>query len=484
MGIDRALRLIATVHLVGFMMVGCVHPTEESDGSGETERRPAKPLSSPPVGPFGYSLVNTEDGQPLDVEDFVFNEECESCHERHEEEVPDSMHTLAHTDPLYRGMAELPRAEAGEELYAYCAGCHSPQGVLTGLIPKTPETELPEIVTAGILCDVCHQVSRLTGATGPWSQPGNAAFEVSPDEDRKFGPPGGNDEESDHLVENREFLTSSEFCASCHNVIHPLNGLRLGNTYEEWKASVYAEKDIQCQDCHMRSVEDVVEVAETLAPVTVIGQSEPTMDDREIAPHFFIGANADADRLGGTAEHAALAEKLLRSAARLEIILPDSEPVGARLSFDVVVHNVAAGHDLPTGQTELREMWVNLKVLTDEGEVLFESGGLEPNGEISIGAMRFGTVAADANGKVTHKPWEIAQILSERLVPPKGSDSERFDVDLTKGKPRLIRVEARLLYRIASPEVVGWLMGDEAFEPKQVEMARADADVVVAPGGM
>ena len=55
-------------------------------------------------------------------------------------------------------------------------------------------------------------------------------------------------------------------------MIHPNNGLRIETTYEEWKASVYAENDIQCQDCHMRTVEDAVKVAETLKPVVVKGE--------------------------------------------------------------------------------------------------------------------------------------------------------------------------------------------------------------------
>jgi hypothetical protein len=477
-------QLLPIFLLTGWVAFGCALPSEDSGDSPAITSTPAERLAEPPRGPFGYSLITSEQGEKLDVEGFVFDEECESCHERHGEEVGGSMHALAHADPLYRRMAELARAEAGEEIYAYCSGCHSPQAVVTGLIPETPGSELPEIATAGILCDVCHQISRLTGPTGPWSQPGNASFELSPDEDRKFGPPEGDDEVSDHLVETREFLKGSEFCASCHSVIHPLNGLRLGNTYEEWKSSVYAEKGIQCQDCHMRSVRDAVKVAETLTPVTVMGKSEPNLDDREIAPHFFTGANANAEELGGSPRQAALAEELLRSAARLEIKLADSGIVGRTLSFEVVVHNVGAGHSLPTSLTELREMWVDLKVLAEDGNVLFQSGGLEPNGEIPEGAMRFGAVAGDAQGKVSHKPWEIAQFLSERLVPPKGSDSERFDVTLPEGWPGRLRIEARLFYRSASPKVVAWLMGDQAFEPKQVDMARAEATLVVGSAGM
>jgi hypothetical protein len=203
------------------------------------------------------------------------------------------------------------------------------------------------------------------------------------------------------------------------------------------------------------------------------------MDDREIAPHFFTGANANAEALGGSATHAALAEDLLKSAARLELKVPASGTSGTTLSLELVVYNVGAGHSLPTSMTELREMWVELKALADDGTLLFHSGRLEPNGEISEGAMRFGTIAGDAQGKVTHKPWEIAQILSERLVPARGSESQSFDVSLPEGWSGRLRIEASLFYRSASPKVVALLMEDEAFEPKRVEMARAQASLVV-----
>jgi len=283
----------------------------------------------------------------------------------------------------------------------------------------------------------------------------------------------------DHEVETREFLTRSEFCASCHTIIHPLNGLRLEHTYGEWKNSIYAEKEIQCQDCHMRSVEDAVKVAETLTPVVIIGQSEPAGEDREIHPHYFVGANANAEELGGGPAHAAMAEARLKSAARLEIEVSPSANAGSALEFDVVVHNAAAGHSLPTSLTELREMWVELEVRAEDGQLLFHSGRLQPDGEIPDGTMRFGAIAGDAQGIVTHKPWEISQFLWKRLVPAKGRESDTFSVELPDGFSGPVRIEARLLYRSASPRALASLMGNEAFEPKQVEMAAAEAELVV-----
>jgi hypothetical protein len=496
---QAAIRLLAV-----WLVLGCAHPSEAPQvepaeaakpaaldapeaepgapaaaGAGVTAAAPgpAQLLANPPRGPFGYSLVASEDGEPLDIEGFLLYDDCESCHERQWEELDGSMHTLAHTDPLYRASAELARAEVGEEIYTFCAGCHSPQGVVTGLIPGTPESELPDEAIAGILCDVCHQVSLLTGTTGPWGEPGNASLVLSPDEDRKFGPPGGDDETTDHVIETREYLDRSEFCASCHTVIHPLNGLRLEHTYQEWKESIYAEKDIHCQDCHMRSVEGAVKVAETLKPVTVIGQSEPTGDDREIHPHYFVGANVNAEVLGGSVRHGAMAEARLQSAAELEIEPLDSVAARGTLEFAVVVHNVAAGHHLPTSLIELREMWVDVQVIAKDGRVLFHSGELEPDGEIPEDAMRFGAVGANADGKVTHKPWEVAQFVYKRLIPAKGSERDSFRVAVPEDLAGPLRIQARLFYRSASPEALAALMGDAAFEPRQVEMARAEASV-------
>jgi hypothetical protein len=174
-----------------------------------------------------------------------------------------------------------------------------------------------------------------------------------------------------------------------------------------------------------------------------------------------------------------MAEARLKSAARLEIEAPVSTRAGKKLRFEVIVHNVAAGHNLPTSLTELREMWVDLAVRGEDGSTLFRSGELEPNGDIPAGAMRFGAIAGDAQGNVTHKPWEVTQFLFKRLIPPKGSESDTFEVVLPQGLSGRMRIEARLFYRSAAPEVVATLMGDDAFEPKQVEMTRAEVALAI-----
>ena len=434
--------------------------------------------TKPPISHFGYGLINTADGQPADVDLFVSNETCAVCHPRQQAELQGSMHSATHEDPLYRGFAKTARREAGEQTYAYCAACHAPLGVAAGIIPATPDDQLSADVKAGVTCDTCHHISALTGAGGPWKVEGNASFVLKSGKVR-FGPSDQVAPNRLHTDEKRDFFGKSEFCASCHTVIHPTNGLPIENTYGEWKTSVYAQHNIQCQDCHMSSVEDAQQVAESLKPIVRQGQSALEGPVRPIYPHYFVGGNADADHLAHGVEHAKMAEARLRSAAQLKLQAPATVRAGATFRFDVAVQNVAAGHNIPTGVTELRQIWVDLHLLDRNHKEVFRSGQLDERGEFGPNTIWFGAVAADAAGKPTLKPWEMIRFLSHRTIPPKGVVRELVSVDLPAGTAGPLTLNARLLYRSATPKVVAQFLGDEAFVPKITEMATAQVKLDV-----
>ena len=436
------------------------------------QQEPPKPL-----GPFGLSQLNTSDGKRASIDDFYLSQDCALCHPRQWTELRGSMHAVAHEDSLYRHFAELARKEAGEDVYTYCSSCHSPAGVATGLIPLMPEAQLPEEARAGVTCDVCHQISGLRGDRGPLGEQGNASFILKPGR-QKFGPLANISRNPAHSGAVLEEMSSSEFCATCHTVAHPVNGLRLEHTYEEWKGSIYAEKGIQCQDCHMRTVEDAVLVARTLERVEVVGSLARKGPERSISPHYFVGGNVDSGELGGGARHASMARARLKSAAALSIEAPDSVQAQGVFDLDVVVTNVAAGHDLPTSLTELRQMWVRILAFDADGEVVFESGTLDSHGELPEGTIRFGSGLVDAKGEPTYKPWEAAGFAWKRTVPPKGSVRERVRIVLQKAVGP-VTIEASLLYRIAPPHVLREVMGAEAFEPEVVVMTTATHSITV-----
>ena len=316
---------------------------------------------------------------------------------------------------------------------------------------------------------------KLTGHEGPWGEPGNASFVL--EQGRvKFGDSGEVAENRLHTGEKKDFFNKAEYCASCHTVIHPVNGLRIEQTYDEWKSSVYAKNDIQCQDCHMRSVEDALKVAETLRPVVVEGQRAIEGKTRPIFPHYFVGGNSNADRLANGPMHAEMAEQRLKTATRIELKAPAKAAAGKEIELEVLVHNVAAGHNIPTGVTELREMWVGLRILDENGKVLFRNDGLDEQGEIRQGVIRFGAIAKDKSGKATYKPWEMTGFLWKKTVPPKSFTQDSVTVKLPEGVSGKVNVEATLLYRSAPPGVVAQVMQDEAFTPKIVEMSKTQGE--------
>ena len=435
-----------------------------------------KRSAEPPTGPFGLSMIRTSDQAPADIDLFQSTETCGVCHPRQLEELTGSMHLASHTDPLYRSLAELAREEAGPKVYAFCAGCHSPAGVLTGLIPAKPDGQLPAEAKAGVTCDVCHQISALTGATGPWKEPANASFTIQQGL-VKYGNYGKIAENRSHSGEKNDLFGSSELCASCHTVIQPMNGFHIESTYDEWKAGIFFQKGIQCQDCHMRSVEEAQKVAETLKPLVLTGKSVQAGADRPIYRHYFVGGNANADILAGGKTHAQMAEARLKGAARLELKTPAKATAGKELVLDVLVHNIAAGHNIPTAVTELRRMWVDLQIRDAQGKVLFHNPGLDERGDPRAGAIAFGAIAGDKAGKATFKLWEMTQFLWKRTIPPKSfaRDTIRFKLPADASGP--LTVEAKLLYQSAPPHVIAEIMGKEAFSAKLVEMATAKTTV-------
>ena len=105
-------------------------------------------------------------------------------------------------------------------------------------------------------------------------------------------------ENRSHAGEKKDLFGSSELCRQLsHRVIQPMNGFHIEATYDEWKAGPFWQKGIQCQDCHMRTVEEAQKVAETLQPVALKGKSAAAGTERPIYRHYFVGGNANADSL-------------------------------------------------------------------------------------------------------------------------------------------------------------------------------------------
>jgi len=77
-------------------------------------------------------------------------------------------------------------------------------------------------------------------------------------------------------------------------------------------------------------------------------------------------------------EMAEKARAMLRSAAEIDFVaLPQTVTPGQTVVVDVVARNVGAGHKLPTGFPEGREMWVDFKVHDATGREIYRLGAVE-----------------------------------------------------------------------------------------------------------
>ena len=69
------------------------------------------------------------------------------------------------------------------------------------------------------------------------------------------------------------------------------------------------------------------------------------------------------------------------------------------IAFDVEVRNMTDGHNVPTGFTGERLVWLDVKVTNAQGQVVFRSGDRDPNGDVRDGHSAYvhaGQVERDA----------------------------------------------------------------------------------------
>jgi nitrate/TMAO reductase-like tetraheme cytochrome c subunit len=242
--------------------------------------------------------------------------------------------------------------------------------------------------------------------------------------------------------EAKQFASLSQpiFCGTCHDVTL-FNGFRLEEAYSEYRTSPAAARGTTCQDCHMGKEQGVASGYD-VGPGAVVG-GKPTKD-RKITSHFFAGPdysvihpgifphNAEAQEMASMAEwldfdHKAgwgtdefedkvtedmkfpvrwdsvddrydareilnkqfehlefgrnLRMQVLKNGYGLgEIVTDQSSEDGIR--FRVKVNNKTDGHNVPTGFTGERLVWLHVVVTDRDGKIVLESGDLDPNGDV------------------------------------------------------------------------------------------------------
>lgn len=382
----------------------------------------------------------------LSPENFNQASQCAGCHPNHYSQWKTSMHAYATIDPIWRTLVGIRQADFEGERDQFCTQCHTAIGTRGGEVyPNFSFDDFSPIALEGVTCEACHKVSGVQRVYNS----GHVLDETGPIR----GPIEDPVPNSFHESEYSPLHDTSAFCGACHDVIEQ-NGLLLERPFEEWASSPAAEDGRNCQSCHMPTyrgkaaeLPDVPE-RDNIHLHRFIGVDMPLSDD-------FITDEAVEDEL--RAEIAAL----LQSAGAIELEASDSVTPGGQIDLFVTVRNLIDAHDLPTGSTFNRQLWVAVTATDGEGNVIYQTGNLDDNGDLrdywseldqfgDNDLLSFASGFLDERGNPTVFPWLAAEHISNSLSPLFVRTSTLF-VPTTAETVGPITIEATLRFRSFPP---------------------------------
>ena len=418
-------------------------------------------VEDPPEPSEKNPTAEVEDIMPQIFEPGSFEDPktCSTCHRAIYNEWSKSMHANAWENKWYQPDYILAHQQTDGATDLLCGACHAPIAARTGLLPPADGSQFDATSRRGISCDFCHTVSGVGQMfnMGHISAPGPV----------KRGP-RGDGRSLYHEVKFTEIHTKADFCGSCHMVIHPATGTHIIDTWNDWQNNEYGRQGIRCQDCHMTPTPGV-----TKRP----GRAALMGKEREnLAFHGFIGGSSYVQDELGNKEQAQMSREFLRAAAEIE--LANNITDDGTLELTVNVHNVGAGHKIPTGTTYIRIMWLQVEVVDSAGKRVFSSGQIDDKNHVDPNAVFFRVLFKDAEGNLTGKSWQAHGIGYDRRIPAKGKDSETYRIPLPDNGE--YQVTSRLMYRSMTQDSLDEIFkrtGQRLPQVVSVEMAAAQTNV-------
>ena len=401
-----------------------------------------------------------------------------------------SMMANATRDPYWRAKvaAELKRHPAlADEINDKCSRCHAPMAndsaakdgqpllILGSGSFTDPAGRYFDHAMDGVSCTLCHQIAddgnlgTLAGSSGHYSvlqypnpvdRPAYGQYA-----DPRTGPMRMNVRFTPQLGTH---TGTSALCGTCHDLKTPFvdaNGNVASTTpesefpeqmvFSEWRHSDYRDggpQEKSCQDCHMPAVNEPVKIASR--PRNLTARSG-------FRQHSFLGANTtmmqllddNRDALGVLASSAAFGQSIARARDLLQgaasLALPKVTFNNGVLTAQVTITN-HTGHKLPSGYPS-RRVYLHFVVEDTNGNVLFESGKLNPDGSLAGVATDadpsryephydlitaadqvqvYEPIMGDTDGNVTHTLLRAATYLKDNRLTPAGFDKATAPADV------------------------------------------------------
>jgi Flp pilus assembly protein TadD len=432
-------------------------PAASMDGEGDG-----------PQGKFFPSSAQTKHNGYIPAKYFMQSEACQRCHaDIYKQWYSSAHHFSSFNNQWYRKSIEYMQGVAGVRASKWCAGCHDPALLFSGLFDK-PIKEIvdrPE-AKAGLSCLMCHSIVKVKSTMGQ----GDFVLEYP-----KLHELAASDNPvvrtlHDFLVRvnpephRRTFMKpfmrtqTAEFCASCHKVhldvpVNHYRWIRGFNEYDNWQASgvsgqgarsfYYPATSMMCADCHMPPVRsaDLGNIdgfvhshrfpgANTAVPTANQDQaqlelSQKFLQDKQLSVDIFAISPAGNEISASTAAKMGRPELSTSFAVgeEAETTLPngpagEARPItaplghvdatvrrGDDLRVDVVVRTRKVGHFFPGGTIDAFDVWLEFQAVDEKGQMLFWSGRVEDDGKgpVEKGAHFYKSLLIDARGNPINK---------------------------------------------------------------------------------
>ena len=137
--------------------------------------------------------------------------------------------------------------------------------------------------------------------------------------------------------------------------------------------------------------------------------------------------------------------------------------------------NSGAGHSIPTGVGDLRQVWLEISIQDADQKFVFQSGFLDKKNELPQDTIIFRTVFGDGKGNPVVNLAKAKQIFSDNRIAAGQTVTQTLCLDFVPGKNSVIT--ARLLYRGMPQKILNLIPGDPLGPLPVVEMAQVSQKI-------
>ncbi len=500
---SRLARIVAGLVVSTAALLGAVHfvTRAQSDGTLDSTNYSEK-IRQTYNFRFGKDNFTLPGNAATETNDFIRAgafpkaEYCAHCHEEAYHQWRQALHSNSFRTPFYRASVNILIRSKGIEFTRHCDSCHNPIAVVSGSLTQESHVDR-SFDKDGLTCATCHSVQKLQSTSGNGGyvmgvpavmvdEMGNRIPGEVPYADILAHP------ERHSKAVMQSFYREPEFCAACHkaNLPNPLNEykfIRAFTAYDEWQNSKFskrnpltfyqAESVVPCQGCHMRRAQ---------ATLPEYGAKAGWFSS-----HRWLAGNTAVPYYYGFDEQLQKTIEFLKAGNFLNVDIFALKKAGddgmiaplGSVPFElkpndvveayVVVQNKNIGHSLIPEVRDLYESWVEMIVKDADGNEIYHSGFLKPDGMLDTRAHSFTNRPVNVSGEFVdnHKVWTIHSMAYDNSIQSGRSALVRYEFQVPADAKGPLSVTARVNYRHLRQSYLNNVLGPDHPLYPVVEMA-------------